>query len=370
MIVSKPNIYANMINEELQDMIKKNVVIENELLDYINEEGEIAIPLMTNALGGYIFTDYFEVWEDSDGETERELNGDSYALIEDTIDKGNILKSKMSKENLREILIDMFQNNDTSLYGILVISGKQRFNILHPVTAYLISIGEIILEDTLTVIFYPYKSALQIRENDYYIDQITKIMNTIIMDMAKAKGSATLSTHPSEVNAICFSDEPFNHNLEFATTGTVTPKNVLIPVQMMTSDITYPYYGFIHSYSDGSSYCSQNLCGMASGNLNIYDSYIDDYVSTCTGSEPNNQLRGLFTLSNMNCNSLYSEITTYANFKEWTYANQMYSIFTLYKDELKPKKKEEQKLGTDENVLSNIQEAGEDRPEDYLLSKL
>lgn len=348
------NILANAIAEDMNDLINgivSTAVESDEKQPWTNNEGEIGIPLSSiDKLN--IFVDY-----DLDEDDERNMNGDYFDTLENMIDTKNIIKMKSTMNELKGILLDIFKNKDTSIYGVIVVDGDCRYNIMHPITSYLISIGEIVLPDVMTIMIYTYKKdSHNTLENNSYIEDIANIVNIIKTNGYKAKGLIALNQSGS--SSISSSrDKYFMDALfKFKAEGNARPEFALIPVQMASYSVAYPYYGAVVSYTSGSEYYSKNLCGMTSGNINVDANYKDEWCATCTGSLSNSKFNSLFSLNNMNLNSMFYEKVIHTDIRDWTFACQMFSIYQLFSKEI------------DENIITK--EVVPTSPQSELLSDI
>lgn len=348
MISKTTNIFAAAIYEELNDMVGSYVGTETENStkeSFINEDGNILIPLNNNTFENEVFTDY-KIYdsdnddefndEDEDRDRETQLNGGEYYDIFNDIRTEDILKIPATKDVLQDILIEMFRTKDSSIYGITVIDDMgRRYNVLHPITAHMIKTGEIVLSEMITIIVYSYKDEQYVSEHDSFINKISSIIKLITNNGYKSKSAISFERDENtDFKFISESGNFMNIDLDFKETGGARPQFGLIPVQFMTSEVAYPYYGIVASETDGMAYMSRNLTGMASGNIGIEPYNTEGRFSTCTGEEPNDAFNSLFTLNDMNLHSLYDEHVLNIDWKTWVFTCQMYSIYELYSEEI------------------------------------
>ncbi len=201
-------------------------------------------------------------------------------------------------------IIDMASKDEAkgSLYGIIIVNGDMRLNILHPLIAMMILNGVIELPKTFTCMIYPYPERKTIRSEivDIYISKIEKMIGEI----SKNREVPTISMVPRndlgiDINGILSN---IDHTIRLSETSNHIDK-VMIPVQMASQGLAIPWYGMIHSGRRGGGYHSRNMFPFLTGN--IQSPYRASSGSTCTGNHDNSLFGSLYVLNNMNINSMY-----------------------------------------------------------------
>lgn len=339
MIQQSFNIFTSAIHEEIHDLINSYSGQESESAiteSYTDQDGHILIPLNSDSFYIEHFTDYMTYRNDSedDDEDDDELSGYAAYDILSQVQTENIMKINGTPAVLQDILLEMFQNKDSSIYGITVVDGEKRYNILHPITAYMIKSGEIVLPNEILIMIYSYQHNSKTIEVDHYINKISNILKTITNHGYKTKSTMLYQQRNNTVHKDISSANSFmDYNFTFDESGGTRPEFGILPVQFMTGDVSFPYYGVVASLTTGGSYQSINLTGMASGNINIEAEYREGNFVTCTGDHPNELFSSLFTLNDMNLHSLYNDhIVHDDNWHNWVFTCQMFSIYQMYSD--------------------------------------
>lgn len=187
-------------------------------------------------------------------------------------------------------------------YGMTISYDSKKLNPLHPVIAAMITAGEIRLPDEFTIIVYPYAHKAFI--DDDYAEEYKK---EIIEGITQIREEQHLPSVTYRANGSESSDiQNFTNNSEYSISFNETGENTqcaVIPVQLATSGVTYPYYGLIMSdRTHRDSYLSTNLYPCLSGNIDVST---NRNGQTCVGELSNSVFASLYVLSNMNINSLY-----------------------------------------------------------------
>jgi hypothetical protein len=189
----------------------------------------------------------------------------------------------------------------------ITFDGK-KINPLHPVIAAMITANEISLPETFTIIIYPYysKQSISMSNSEEYEGKIVEGISRLREEqhIPSVEYRASNNLH-NDVNAFLTNQ---NHQINFRENG-ATVRYALIPVQLATHGITFPYYGLVYSTKDGSdSYRSMNIYPCLSGNI---DTAFGGTGNTCVGDLSNYNFSSLYVLGNMNINSMYySEVFT------------------------------------------------------------
>jgi len=365
-------IVVNALIEEIHDILKSHTVEDDnkEKVSYVDDEGNITIPLNNNELRNMTYTD-FPTIEANRGSVQ--VDGSKYTAIINELNE-DIMKMQIERENFYDLIYEMFKNEDYSIYGMIAVWENKRINILHPMTARLIKDGEIILPDVFTLMVYTYKSSHKPSSSDLYEDLLIDIMNSYSKSNYKSKPIIK----PVEISNFAIRDiaRTFNteeYSIEFEETGDISPQYALIPVQLMSTEIAYPYYGFIYSELDDNAYWSASLSPMMSGNIMIEADNPGSLSDTCTGGIANNSFKGLATLNNMNLYSMFSEYIFEGSYPNWTHVCRMYSIFVLCEERIKeelltqkdPTPEEEVEDETTMTSTSNGSDTLEEKEADY-----
>ena len=350
MLQNTINIFASAIHEEMKDLVAAYNGKEDEKskeLKRVNNEGQVLIPVNVNPMN-YAYE--MDSYDTSDG-----VHEEYYGKIYDRIKYSNILKLDGNIDILKDILIDLFVNKDSSIYGILVIQGNERYNIMHPIIAKMISTGEIKLKETFKIVVYSYVDRYKLRDAstlDSNVERIVDITNMIQSNGYKAKGAIIYENNVNIEEASrqeLYNDATFAFSME----GGARPEYGIAPVQLMSAEIAIPYYGIIGSKTDGGEYYSVDLAPMMSGNLDRYIGGSTEWWNTCTGDESNRYFKSLFVMNNMNLNSLYYESILDGDFRQWVFDCQMFSIYLMFPDEVQ---EAEKVYATTEKVEEKVKE--------------
>jgi len=358
MIQQTTNILASAIAEEMNDLINSFSGKETEDskgLSRINKEGQVLIPISENPehLDYKDYKDYFE-FNENEGYPKTTEYGEIYSNVE----MNTILKIDGNKEVLQNILLDLFENKDSSIYGILIVQGDQRYNILHPIIANYIITEEIELEETFKIVLYTYKPNCNLSNpttNDEFIERIVDIVNTINNKGYKAKG---ITQYNKNININLASKEVsfMNTNFSFNNGKDARPEYCIAPVQLMSDSIAIPYYGAIACRTTGGAYNGIHLTPMACGNVSLTKGY--DWHEICTGNYSNRKYNSLYVMNDMNIDSLMNSYVLADDWKEWIFDCQMFSIFLMYEKEILEREKVsatiEVKKNPEELPLNNI----------------
>ena len=294
-------LYAGL-NEEISDIRKMNTESNTESNSdrnsFLYKDGSVVLPIESST------------WDTIGGEhvnrnsriTYQRLFGAEYS--DSYVDDEGILKVHKGSKKILASLAAMIVEPDNvgKFYGMTISYQNKKLNPLHPVIAGMITAGEIILEETFVIVLYPYKYKAEV---DY--ERMEEYSKDIVNGITAIRGeqhrpSISYQVTNSELEDIQSFTNNSSHSIEFREDG----RNVnyaMIPVQLATEGVTYPYYGLIFSdRSGGGEYKSKNIYPCLSGNIDTATRYDS---RTCLGELSSSVFGSLYVLSNMNVNSLY-----------------------------------------------------------------
>lgn len=365
MIASKSiNIFAAAAREDMFDLIKNYSGIEDKKdTSLSNNLGEINIPMKVSSIENiqkieaHNYDDRDEFNELNKLYSKRDLdmifNSKLYLLnyknIIDDIEE-EIIKIECNENILKEFLLNIYNDDLSKLYGVMLSYGGKRINPLHPITAQMIVDGHIEIPKEFQLIVYSYiesKSSNYKNIDDNYIEKIMNILSRIKKNFYRTKGlSKYRGRDPKRISLD--SEYVSNIRFRFDITEESRPEYSITPIQFMTKDIIIPYYGAISSFTDGGDYKSLDLFPMLSGNLELNYRNYKFYKNTCTGEESNFLFSSLNNMNNMNCYSLYYKNTLDPNWRSWVDTCISTSIYILYKDDIENSINDEEKITYEE----------------------
>jgi hypothetical protein len=217
-----------------------------------------------------------------------------------------------------------------STYGVLIQNGDFVVNPLHPINAFLISIGKLKLPDHGKIHIFNFKESVLSKKVTKKADKTYRDFYATIFDtfeyLSKEKGIRSSKAFIDESNQTKISEMPFMDELNVKIKSEITEEtsdtsgtnSLIIPLQMTAASILVPYYGTAYITYPKSGAVGYNLTPMLSGNIytprfesswKFYqesDGNEDDF-SVCTGSYSNDTKAGWLTLSRVTLNSMYFE---------------------------------------------------------------
>ena len=294
------------LNEEINDIRESISLSEtnNSRANYLYQDGSVVLPISNASSLELVARDEIEWGAKTEWDS---LIGGEHSIVQDR----DIIKIQNANKKLLATYANMMiqPENTGRYYGMLVIDGEKKINPLHPVIAAMIVAGEIKLSSSFTIIVYPYESSVSI-DREHSKENQEDIVR-MILSIRASQYIPSIVHAPS--NSLSNDIEMMVRNIDgmsvhFRESGSPI-KEAVIPVQLATNSIVYPYYGLISSIGGaGGAYMSRNLYPCLSGNIDTRD-----YMSgnTCVGNLSNYTFTSLYVLANMNINSMYfGEIIT------------------------------------------------------------
>ena len=222
------------------------------------------------------------------------------------VDDNGILKVPGANKKLLATYANMMTTSDNigKFYGMLIMFDEKKLNPLHPIIAAMITAGEIRLPDTFTLVMYPYAARRMVDTtyaDSYKVDivsMLTSIRSSQFLPTVSYRAQNNMVTDTRTL----VTEDIGRVNVRFQENGE-SIRNAVIPVQLTTRGIVYPYYGLIESHGGGgNNYTSRNLYPCLSGNI---DTQSEGSGQTCVGDLNNNAFSSLYVLANMNIDSMY-----------------------------------------------------------------
>lgn len=330
-------------NEEIHDLREKmtSFAVNISRSSYVYEDGSVVIPSLYDDRR-IISKEYLE---DSYLKSFDFLIGDN-----GKVDDSAILRINDANKKLLSMYASMFANETGSFYGMIIVDGDKKFNPLHPIISMMIVAGEIQLSDSFTIIVYPYKS-IEEDFDTYLIEEFASEITELIVEVRETQRLPNIyyRTGNSLETDIKNSIGGIEHlRIPFIETGDRV-ETAIIPVQLATTSIVYPYYGLILSRGgDGEQYRSRNKFPLLSGNINTGISGAGD---TCVGELNSSSFTSLYVLSNMNTNSMFGDDVIGVTYKEFIQACQNVSaeILSVFTIKTSVKKGKQQEVEGDES---------------------
>jgi len=297
------------LNEEISDL--RDGISSTEVNDsrgnYVYTDGSVALPVRQNE--EYRMIGESEVFNSSLITYTRYI-GETGSYVDDS----GILKIPAANKKLLAVYANMMvqEENRGRFYGMIVVDGDRKINPMHPVIAAMIAAREIRLSDTFTIIMYPYQEQKSINTDfsEKYSKEIVEMLSSIRNEQYLPSISyAPTNSLDNDIRAMV--SDVNGVSITFRSNGDRI-NDVIIPVQLATTSIVYPFYGLIHSSNNGGgSYTSNHLYPCLSGNI---DTMSTGRGQTCVGSLNNYSFSSLYVLSNMNIRSMYfSEVFSAAS---------------------------------------------------------
>jgi hypothetical protein len=296
--------------EEIND-IRESVISEdlnNSRSSFVYADGSIVIPV--DGMSGFPIIGRGITSSESRLTYEHLFtNGESAVRDE------GIMKIRGANMKVLATYADLFTQKDEqgSLFGMVVVYDNKKINPLHPIISAMMASGELRLPETFTIILYTYHRKKELEQDA--VNKCTEELIPVIEHVMKTKALPTIryratNSLSSEVRRLI--DGVSNVSVSFTESGDHI-NHAIIPVQLATRGIVYPYYGIVYSEGGaGNSYSSRNMSPMLSGNI---DTRGEAFGQTCVGSLNNYSFSSLYVLSNMNIDSMYfSEIFYVGNF--------------------------------------------------------
>jgi len=291
------------LNEEIHDIREKNTsVADARRNSFLYEDGSVVLPVHSDnwrqiargRVEGHDRRHYEYFFGNSDHSGK--------------INEKEIMKVQGNKEILASFANMMVQpEHKGKFYGMTISFDGKKMNPLHPMIASMITAGEIHIPETFTIIVYPYMDTQYLNED--YSEEYSRDIIELITRVREEQHLPTISHRASnnlesDTNGFLLND---SYSVSFREEGSNVPY-ALIPVQLATNGITYPYYGLIESRRADGAYSSRNLFPCLSGNV---DTIMDGRGNTCVGDLSNSMFASLYVLANMNIQSLYyQEVVT------------------------------------------------------------
>jgi len=344
-MINTKNIYENIIAEEINSLVD-GIISSNtpdKQLAFVNSISEVAIPT-TKEIEMYF--DYSVCKDDSD---EDYIDGHNIDELNKHLLDKNILKATMTPETFKSMLLDIYFSGDKSIYGILIIDDERRYNPLHPVVAEMIHSGEIVLPPVFTIAIYTYRAeSVSIEFGEHFTQIWDRILDHIRENKYNISGKYAFNGVEGT-----FSDIR-NLDIMFDKTGNMDVPWSIIPIQMQSTGLTYPYYGCIEERCLDYEYEARQLTPMLSGNIHSSTYDPSNYGNTCTGDLPSSVFNSLFCLNNMNNTSLYFHETLHDDYIGFAYTSILYSIDLLYKKDIENKLKNDKPKEEETDTLSDF----------------
>jgi len=305
MLENQFNAIHAAINEEIAD-IRENVTsteANSTRASYVYADGSVVLPVSNatsmNMIDSTVFNNILESYSNY-------ISNES-SLVRDS----DIIKVPNANKKLLAAYAKMMvdDGNIGKFYGMIIVDENKKINPLHPMIAAMITAGEIKLSKRFTIIVYPYGSR-RYADADI-IDGLSRSIVSLIGLIRQGQYLPEVSYEPSsslESDIRTSSVSPGTCVISFSERGRVV-EDAVIPVQLATRGIVYPYYGMIlSSRNSGAPYSSKNLYPILSGNI---DTVANVPGATCVGGLSNYAFSSLYVLSNMNIESMYfSEVFT------------------------------------------------------------
>ncbi len=288
------------LGEEINDIRNKMTSenTNNSRSNYLYADGSVVLPVSDSHFD-MVGAEYRNLFENRFHYEKFITTPDSMVKDED------ILKIPNANKKLLAVYANMMaeEENIGVFYGMLVIDGDMKINPLHPVIAAMITAREIRLSDKFTIIVYPY-SERKVIDADKLSTMSKEIINMIpqIRDTQYIPSISYVPSNSLSIDIKNMVENTEGTTIRFRESGD-SVRSAIIPVQLTTKGIVYPYYGLVHSQGGiGDSYVSRNLYPCLSGNI---DTTGLGMGTTCVGDLSSSAFASLYVLSNMNIRSLY-----------------------------------------------------------------
>lgn len=258
------------------------------------------------------------------------------------IDRKPLLEIDSNYEHMMNFFNAIYSEEDLKIFGVLILFGETRLNPLHPLIAKMISKGQIELPETFKLVVYQLDQEIKTSIEPEHVQMIGKALalsdkEEMVKTSSRFRYSRTDVIRDMD-KRILQGTNALTTNYEKTRHGTSTPMHALIPIQKMSTGVTYPYYGMVVSkYADG-VYQSLNLFPFQSGNINGRGS--GHYRGTCTGGQSASEFKSLYVLNDMNINSMHHSYCIPPDWEKFVLACQVSSI-TLLRGEVDGKKQEQ-----------------------------
>ena len=329
------NILHSAFNAEIKDIRDATTAEMSASGKYLYDDGSIVLPVSSEVSEHQVFMVLNDRLVKEESREVHTLFSNKNTFM-DGIVGGHTLQriDKLSIKSLIMIVDRLVKEGKGDFYGIMVSNGEQRFNILHPVIAMMIVKGVIRFDGEISAVIFRYPTKKEIDENtsSMYQEQIIDLTTSIVNTMTPPR----LSLSPREslredIHSFTVNQE---HRIRMRESSTGI-ENVAIPVQLASSGISFPWYGLILARRDGGAYASSNMYPMLSGNIST--AYLSGRGSTCTGNHDSSMYSSLFTLGNMNINSMYYNNTVPPHVEDFVDACHEVSIqiLNIYAGELR-----------------------------------
>jgi len=330
-MVNQLNALHAAINEEIADVYAKNSdeSVNSSRASYVYGDGSVVFPVEPGTCDSGIDLVGSNDEED-DHEHINRLIGESDSMVRD----GDILKVPNANLKILASYAKMFTDDENmgTFYGMVIVDNGKKINPLHPIIASMIMTKEIILSDTFAIIVYPYRAGMEHTPSQDIIDEYSSSLISIMSKIRDRRYLPNIKHMPreplEEVSKKALINGVEHCSITFRETGNEV-REAIIPVQLATRVIVYPYYGMIRSSKssmEDSAYNSGNCFPMLSGNV---DSYSVSPGSTCVGELSNRSFSSLYVLSNMNILSMYFHDILRPGYKNFVCACQLVSAAFL-----------------------------------------
>lgn len=242
---------------------------------------------------------------------------DHTAYTEITYDKlMKISELQVIKEctpSMLKDIIDGVVTDELQAYGLMIeFPDGGRLNPLHPIMAYYIASGDIVLPEKFALTFYPVIGGYHQdkAEVDEFIEKIAALFPIIANPIAvtsSVKPRKPLNDLLSGLDYGSLFDAPAKSVITCSASGSIADA-ALTPVQFsVVRGLVAPYYGLVSSEydSDENLYFSINLFPMFSHNISAQSS--SDRDTTCLGDLSHTSVTNLHVLSMSNGGSAYTD---------------------------------------------------------------
>ncbi|MEA3280210.1 MAG: hypothetical protein U9Q38_06395 [Thermodesulfobacteriota bacterium] len=278
------------------------------------EGGNLTIPLSSpltesfTSQYGMCYQSSEEGHEDDWGDWVSEVDGDCLDSIYGHIpsnDELNVLPD-ITWPALMHVINAIKESPD--FYGIMITFDDIRLNPLHPIVAANIANGVISIPRVFNAVVYTGQFMEDGSPSATDEALLLRILARIqVTEVAAAASSSCVADYDREAfaNRAVARTLQYDYNLHTSH----APATVVIPVQLLSTGLTYPYYGIVESvYNEERGYRSRNIAPCLSGNIEAAVAGDEDaYHSTCCGSLSPAHYPSLKVLNDMNIHSLYYE---------------------------------------------------------------
>mgnify|MGYP003585074355 CR=1 FL=1 len=294
------NILQLAIVDEIATYMAKQEAVTAENGEIVNPKGETILPVddtISRKIRGILY---------------QENPTTDISRIREELQKGDILQVDMpfiDAIKFASSLVNEDENNNV-LYGVVWTSSvnSSRINLLHPIIAMSTILGHYNKYNTHTGVLtiYSLSSPKKVTPVEESINRWRDIL--AVMDKSVMPGSSIrFGTSRSSLYEKIRSNYGFGNYVSYSTSGSES-LHAIVPIQLYTKAMVYPYYGAVLSVRSNNSaeFKSRNIVSMLTGNIRSgSSSSVTGFDSTCVGSLSNSRTASLGVLNNMNLDSMY-----------------------------------------------------------------